>query len=380
MSGLEKRLRRWQSAGLISEDQILSISTFEKNRHAGRFGRGLTGSAIFAIILGALSLVAANWHAIPGDVKIGVHVCLNAAVGYMLWSKRGHDLWREGLTLAFFGLTLTLLALIGQVYQLGDGTYSGILGLWMIITLPFMADLAHKKMTVIPWMLAFLGTVWVVIGEHISILPAPWQSVFILGTVTMLPLALMADGTFRWVEKNRPVWSSVFKMTGAILLAVSASLGSLVWYGEITRAEMPILYILPLFILAVAGIATHAYLNGFYHARPEMKYGALFALLSVITLFIPCVFQGVPPSMGSAILFILYWLCVGWLAQQAGWMRGISLAVILITLRIFMIYIEVFGSLLMTGWGLIMAGIVMLGLLVVAKKMNQRLTQETAHG
>lgn len=380
MSGLEKRLRRWQSAELISEDQILSISTFEKNRHAGRFGRGLMGSAIFAIILGVLSLVAANWHAIPGEVKIGVHLCLNVAVAWMIWSKRDVDMWREGLTLAFFGLTLTLLALIGQVYQLGDGTYSGILGLWMIITLPVMAYLAHKKMTVIPWMLAFLGTVWVVIGEHISILPAPWQSVFILGTVTLLPLALMADGTFRWVEKNRPVWSSVFKMTGGILLAVSASLGSLIWYAEFNRADMPILYILPVLMVAVAAIAGHAYLNAFYRARPEWRYGAFFALLSVLTLFIPCVFQGVPPSMGSAILFILYWLCVGWLAQQAGWMRGVSLAVILITLRIFMIYIEVFGSLLMTGWGLIMAGIVMLGLLIAAKKMNRHLTQEQAHG
>ncbi|MBN8520368.1 MAG: DUF2157 domain-containing protein [Alphaproteobacteria bacterium] len=380
MSGLEKRLRRWQSAGLISEDQISSILIFEKNRQAGRFGRGLMGSAIFAIILGVLSLVAANWHAIPGDIKIGVHVCLNAAVGYMLWSKRGHDLWREGLTLAFFGLTLTLLALIGQVYQLGDGTYSGILGLWMIITLPFMAYLAHKKMTVIPWMIAFLGTVWVVVGEHIGVLSSGWRSVFILGTNALLPLALMADGTFRWVEKNRPVWSSVFKMTGGILLAVSASLGSLVWYGEIYRTEMPVLYILPILILAVVGITTHAYLNNFYRTRPEMKYGALFALLSVITWFIPCVFQGVSPAVGSAVLFILYWLGVGWLSQKAGWIRGVSLAVILITVRIFIIYIEVFGSLLMTGWGLIMAGIVMLGLLVVAKKMNQRLTQEKAHG
>jgi hypothetical protein len=63
-----------------------------------------------------------------------------------------------------------------------------------------------------------------------------------------------------------------------------------------------------------------------------------------------------------------------------GWPRLISLSITLIAIRIFAVYVEVFGTLFDTGVGLIIGGAVMLGLIALARKLNRRLTKGNAHG
>ncbi len=63
---------------------------------------------------------------------------------------------------------------------------------------------------------------------------------------------------------------------------------------------------------------------------------------------------------------------------MVGHMRVVSLAITVIAIRIYVVYVELFGSLMQTGVGLIIGGVVMLGMIYVARKLNERLTGKGA--
>lgn len=235
-----KKLKEWVSAGLITEPQSDAIHAYETAKKRGGFGRNLVALSLFAILIGVLSVIASNWNAIPGGVKIGAHVLLNLSIGLAALKAdlMNKDYWREGLAFAFFGLTLTLIVLIGQVFQL-EGSHAGALLLWMLITLPFMLVFSQTRMTAIPWIVAFLGTFYTNMAFYAENLPQEWQSVFYHGIAVLLPLAMMADGSSGLFRKFKPVWADIFVKTGCALLAISAMVATILWADVVAGRYNP---------------------------------------------------------------------------------------------------------------------------------------------
>ena len=378
-----KKLQEWVSAGLMSEDQSNAIHAYEENRKKGHFGRGIAGLSIFAILVGILSIIAANWHLIPGEIKIGTHILLNTLAAYVALyaDKNNKSLIRECASLAFFGLTMTLIILVGQVYQL-DGTAAGAFSLWLLITLSFMLLMARGYMTVIPWMIAFLTTVVLAMAEYLDRLPEDQRSLFILGIAAMLPLALMADGSLSLIKRHRPVLADVCVKTGLALSALATSLSLIAWH--ITDHLSPVIFLAPwipatVLGLSLAGLAAHAVVYKFYKNDFAMRQGAFFAFVGLCALIFPFFSHGYGGPVAGAVLFISYWIFTGWIAQSLGRMRIVSFAIAMIAIRIFVIYVEIFGSLMDTGIGLIGGGVTMLALIYCARKMNTRLTKDMFH-
>ena len=383
MFGFSNKLEKWQEAGLITSAQAADILTHEKNRKSGRFGRGLIGVAIFAIVIGVLSIVAANWHSISGEIKIAAHVLVNLALAAAVYLKR--DIWREAAVLLLFGLTLTLIALIGQVYQLG-GSWGGALTLWMVATLPLIGVYASGRITGWPWMLAFLATIIVVIGENIDRLPEFWGSYFVMVVGLFLPLALIADGSLTIFQKWKPAYAKILSQTGFFLAIVSASTISVLWYfGSRESLYLNVgqsigfssatvhFYFIGLFALAVLAQFIYAALYKFYQGDPNRKNLAILVFGATFSTALPYIIIGFGSNIVAALHLIIFWLFAGWIGQLLGWQRFVTLAIIIITLRIFAIYIELFGGLLSTGIGLISGGIILLTLIWGAKKLNTRL-------
>ncbi len=375
-----KKLKEWVAAGLMTDAQADIIHDYEENRRKGGFGRGLVGLSLFAIVIGVLSVIAANWYAIPGDTKIGAHVLLNAFVGWVAWraDKNGNNLWREGATFTFVGLTMTLILLIGQVYQL-DGKAVHAFSLWMVITFPFFMLLGRGYMTAIPWMIAFLSTLSLVVGEYFDLIPDKWEITAGLSLTAFLPLLLIGKGLIPWFQKFRPALADTCHKIGIVWLLVMASC-CLAFYhfmfempGEMYMQILP--HFMPVLGAGLAMIGVHAALHKFYKDDPAMKLGALFVLVSFVAQFLPLLLHGWGGILTSAILFLGYWIFIGWLGQMTGRMRIVSLAITVIAIRIFVVYIELFGTLFDTGIGLIVGGVVMLSLLYGARKMNTRLTK-----
>jgi uncharacterized membrane protein len=382
MRGKYKKLREWVAAGLLSEDQALSIQTYENAHKAGRFGRGLVGLSIFAILVGVLSIVASNWAEIPGGVKIGAHLLLNLLIGgaALYAARQNKDIWREGLTLAFFGLSLTLIALVGQVFQLNGETANALL-LWMGITLPFMLIFAASYLSVVPWMAAFLTTIFFALLHYGEGWQDYWQGVILTSMCILLPLFMMALGVMSAFKTWKPVWASVFLKTGLVLMAISATVSAIVLgfdrYDMVSsdmREEFYSILNTQRFVcvLGFVAIALHAYHHKFYIHDAHLKHGAIFAAVSLLVVSLPLAIVSFYNTIFSALAFILYWMFIGWTGQQLDQSRLISWAIILIAIRIFIVYLELFGSLMQTGFGLIIGGAVMLGLLWMARKMNKR--------
>ena len=87
MSG--RKLKAWEAAGLIDGDTAARIRVWEAE-HARPLGLwAVFGIAALAIGLGILSVVAANWDRIPGEVRLGLHFALMAAIAGYLWLKAG---------------------------------------------------------------------------------------------------------------------------------------------------------------------------------------------------------------------------------------------------------------------------------------------------
>jgi len=372
-----KKLKEWASAGLITAEQGDAIHAYEEQKRGGRFGRGMIGLALFSILMGVLSIIASNWHAIPGEVKICVHVLLNLGIGgFALWAdKQGKDIFREGAALVFMGLTFTLIVLIGQVYQL-DGSFADALIFWFIITLPFFILMGKTYMTTVPWVLAMLTTLFYVVFEKLEyFLSDVYQNFVGAALIVLLPLAFMAMGTNGWLIRVREALASVLLRSGFIFTALVSSVVLIAWqeYTDIREYEDVILsqvQVLIIMLMGFAGIAAHALYHRFYVSEPALKVGAIFAGVSLLCSTIPALIPTIGAALLSALLFIGYWMFVGWLAQMAGKMRIVSLAITLIAIRIFVAYIELFGSLMNTGIGMIVGGIVLLGLMYGARKLN----------
>lgn len=375
-----KKIREWTAHGLLTEAQAAAIHEYEQARKAGRFGRGLTGLGIFAILVGVLSIIASNWYAIPPLVKIGGHAAINIAVGAIAiraW-QTGKDTWREGAVLAFLGLTFTLIVLVGQVYQL-DGTLANALAFWLVITLPFFLLLGQSYMTAAPWMAAFVLTVYLFSGEHAKALPDDYQRSFMIGIGAFFPLALMADGMTGRFRALRLALCDCAVRAGAFLLLTSATFclafidAGWVGWRHYALADA---HAWTIFGAGAAAIAVHALVYKNYQGNDHMRYGAYFAFLSLAALMLP--FLGVLPRIEalSAIPFILYWVFIGWMAQTTGHMRLLSLSIVVIAIRIFVIYVELFGSLMDTGVGLICGGVVVLVLIAAARRLNSHLQKK----
>jgi uncharacterized membrane protein len=87
----------------------------------------------------------------------------------------------------------------------------------------------------------------------------------------------------------------------------------------------------------------------------------LIGLASVVTglgVLVP----HAPSAMLGALGFVIVWVLVAWCGYQARAMQIVNLATALIAVRVFVAYIEVFGSMLATGAGLIVSGVLLLAL------------------
>lgn len=387
MFGIHKKLRQWAAAGLVSAEQHAAIAAFEKSRQQGRFGRGVIGLALFAIVVGVLSLVAANWLSIPGAVKIIVHLAINIGLAGLVWraARHGQAMLREGALLVLGGLTLTLIALIGQVFQLG-GSYAGALVMWLLAMMPALLLYGQTRLSAVPGVLAVTFSLPVILIEILEKQPDFVAMVTSVAVLTLLPLAYIAAGSARCLQILRPVWCDAILRVGFVILVVAASLGSLLWYQDrmdnfhsmISRAGLtvgPAMWMVSMpTIAAVAALFGHWAQCRARAADPQFyarTWGIVLA--SIVMMGLPMLLPNTASDVVAMASFLLYWGVLGWYAHATGAMRLLSLSITVLAIRIWIIYLEAFGGLAMTGFGLIISGVVMLVMIYGARKLNKRL-------
>ena len=215
MGKLQKQLDRWQSNGLITEDQSEQIMAFE-----GRSGRktqwilyGFIILGVFVLGIGAISIIASNWDRIPGMAKLAVDflVLISLAGAILRYSKSANQIVFDGLAALFILLCLASIGLISQVYHTGGELYQALF-LWSLITLP-VTLLGNRGFLYYLWVAGFVTLLftWTLTPSSF------WYDHFQLGdednvisVFVLVPFALFA------VVQLCGLWSKLDKLNSAL--------------------------------------------------------------------------------------------------------------------------------------------------------------------
>lgn len=366
---LAQKLKIWEEQKLISGEQRENILRYEEKSAKPRFMSIMYALAVFCIGLGLIALIAANWQKIPAVVKLGTDFMLLALAAAGVYRSNNNSLRREGFILALALLVLGSIGLIGQIYQLQPEGMRAYL-LWGMLVLPL---LPFSNKTALP-------AVWLPVTATAAIdqlQRASWIKPLLeqidAGMYAGLPLYLLLVSAIVYSLVKQSKHAALIKAFGfwlgalIIISTVLLDLFSYDWYYRFlnTPASMPIsggvygFYILGLAVLAA--LQKH-FRQGFLLCGIMLIF-LIFSFGSV--LLIPNKIWGLALSLSILGLAIFY-------ARKNCDMRLLNVFSALAAIRIFIIYLQVFGSLLTTGSGLIISGIVLLIIIRLWQRLRPR--------
>lgn len=362
---LKNKFERWQDAGLVTAEQAGAILAFEKTRKSGKLVKDLTNVGILAIILGLASLVASNWNMIPDAAKLIGHFGICGALTALMLKIDGekHPVGKDACVLLLFGSFLTFIALIGQVFQL-HGDLHVTLAFWLALCTPFVWFYGRSYTVMVPWLLVLLATIYMNMLEYLD---GDHDMQIVIATVMTFylpPILILVSRSF-WLARYRPGFVQTFYRLGIILPAVLANLALLLFYENFAVSAH---YTLQMALMALGLFAI------FFIFRPGTRRDEsatdlwYYFLVSHIVMMLPFALPQLESGVLSAALFIAYWIFIAWLGARMHAGILTDWAIRLVVLRLFIVYLEVFGSILQTGIGLIVSGIL---LLVVLRYLNR---------
>lgn len=362
---LKSKFKRWQDAGLVTTEQAETILAFEKTRKSGKLVKDLTNVAILAIILGLASLVASNWNMIPDALKLVGHFGISGVIAALMLKIDGekHPVGKDACVLLLFGSFLTFIALIGQVFQL-HGDLHITLAFWLLICSPFVWFYGRSYMVMVPWLSVLLVTLYMNMMEYLDSTTAMQVIVATLMTFYLSPVLILVSRSF-WMARYRPGFVQTFSRLGLVLPAVFANLSLFLFYDHFAATPY---YTLQMVLMALGLLAI------FILFRPATRRDEsaadlwYYLLVSHIVMMLPFALPQLESGVLSAVLFIAYWIFIAWLGARMQSTALTDWAIRLVVLRLFIVYLEVFGSMLQTGVGLIISGIL---LLVVLRYLNR---------
>lgn len=373
--GLKRKLKKWEDAALLSNDQAEEILRHEKQGTGKTYFRGLVGLALLIIFGGAAMIIESNWAAIPGNIKIITHFAINAIVAYVMYTgQQTNHFWkREGAAFILAGLNVTLIALIGQVFQL-NGSVEGLLLLWLLITTPFIFIFGLSRMNAILWTLGFIITCALNLNDLIDKLDflndAEKLSLYTFLGVA-IPALLLIGGINQKLQIYRQEWQQSYLFSGAAIIIAIGLFTSLSWYDQRLLNEYDELKWFPAF----NAVFWSAFFFGVRQITESTYYKALLLMASLTMLFLLVVcIPGRPESdLMSTVHFVIYAGLIGYFAVPLALPALITVSILLITIRLFIFYLEVTNNMAQMGVGMLVSGIVLLIGLKLSLKINKTL-------
>ena len=363
--GLKGKFKRWQDAGLVTIEQAEAILAFEKTRKGGKLVKDLTNVAIFAIILGLASLVASNWAYLSDMTKLVGHFGICAAIATLMLKVDGekHPVGKDACVLLLFGSFLTFISLIGQVYEL-HGDLPRALALWLAICSPFVWFYGRTYTVIVPWLAVLLITIYLNMIEYLDGSTAMQIFVATVMTFYLSPILILVSRTF-WMARHRPGFVQAFYRLGTFLPALFATLGLCLFYGDFFHIPY---YTLQMVLMALGLLAILIIFRPTTRRDESANDLWYYLLVSHIVMMLPFALPQLESGVLAAVIFIAYWIFMAWLGARMHSTTLMDWAILLAILRLFIVYLEVFGSMALTGVGLIGSGIL---LLVILRYLNR---------
>lgn len=356
---LQQHLTEWQEQGLLSSEQTHKILDYEASKpKSSRLMLALTLLAVFAITLGLISLIAANWEEIPAWFKLTSYFIVMAVISWqaILWDERA-GIVREGFIFGFILLILAGIGLIAQVFHVPSDGWRG-LALWSALALlPVLR--ARSWHSALLWNGTFSAAwiAWFFSQQGNESLR------FEIIMLCFTGLAMLASwrGKLMMPSHLRPV--SLTLSLAFILLTSPWILAGILG----SRVPSSIAWELTAIILCLSIWISLLFLSRPAYNLSQLRLAIYVLLLCALRLTMSLslgrdTFVHIP-NFFETVLFSIQVTLMGVFALQLKLERLFDALTLIMAARIFALFLGLFGSLLMTGTGLILLGIAVLILL-----------------
>lgn len=377
----ERKIKTWQDAGLIDADIAERIRAWEVENKRPLGLWAIIGLGALTIGLGIVSVVAANWDAIPGELRLGIHFMLMTGCAAFLWlylptAARKNDYFNDGLLFVAAVLGLTFFGHIGQVYQTSSPLWQPLLA-WLVIFSPLLLLFGRGWPVAGLWLVGLLGTAWSHADEYGSLwlwgshASQPSYPKLYWGLIACPPMVVAAFAAVLRERSARPLfWRLLEQLAVATILA---GITVVIIVGGWESRSHGMLGSVAIQSLAVIGAATAIFV-----ARRTRSGQATAGILAVAALlhFAQALLVDLHGSIRgpwlSALFFLILWGAVAVGALFAGWRRMFQGAIALLALRIIILSFELNGDLLGSGLGLILSGAFAMFVALVTVKISRR--------
>lgn len=355
---LDRKLDEWVAAGLIDATAADRVRAHEAAGQKPTLMWAIIGLGLLALVLGVMLLISANWDHIPDWLKLAAHWLALAGVAAAVWRSRqqGKRWLAEALLCGFAGLVIAGIALQAQIFQLTGPGWQALL-LWLLLAGPALLLGGITRVS------AYGFAALMVAGPALMVIDTygqgGWWPLW-HGFAMATPMVLL--GLSQMVRLAPPAFRAGLREAGIVLVLAAASVAHFAWAETLSRADAlenmvrfgPVAVVTALTVLAArASRELPAALIG------PLTLGPLLAGLAALGVPHPDV---VGSRLVGLALFIAMWAWVAHGAALSGWSALFAVATAAIALRIFIIYLELFGTLAATGGGLITGGALLVAL------------------
>jgi Predicted membrane protein (DUF2157) len=365
----ERKLKSWVQAGLIDSAAAERIRVWEASHAKPLALWAIIGIAALAIGLGIISLIAANWDAIDGPIRLGIHFVI--MIGLAVWLtllEKTHDAFHEAGLFILGALGLAFFGHIGQVYQTSSPLWQP-LGMWLLLFSPLLLGFGRGWLSALAWFATLAATAISFVGETLDTAEA--VSPTLMGITIAAPILVVGLAAWMRNQTARPdFWlrlqqvSLVYAIIVASLsLISSADSQGLFWDTENGNGFGPAL------AESIIGIVAAALVLLFRKDTSGKAVAGLLIAAAALNLS-GWVFAG--NSMMAAILFIALWAAVASASLYAGWRHVFQASVAVIALRLIILSFELADDLLGSGVGLILTGVLTLGIAWIAFRISRK--------
>lgn len=392
---LAKKLDRWQQQGMIDSTTSTKIQDYERQQPKPIALWAFGGLGVLTILLGLISIVASNWVNTPIWAKLAVDLVLCLVIAAGLYrvivredSEHATKLWlRELLVIFYYGFILASMALIGQSYQLG-GSIATLLLVWTIITLPVVL-LGRGKFLAALWTIGMVATyilnievlfnylddlfkssAWFLSSPSYS-LYLSWLKATVVAVYALTPLFFISLSRVPWLTKQRAVMADALSTYSWLAIIIMGWFSQFLWYQRIHSSDYDEIKVF-LGICFFAFSIMVFFIPRLYPQRTaEIHLTMRIVLITIFILVATALWHTAPVNVIGALSNVLYMLVIAWAALKIQSIRLFNLMIALICLRLLAVYLEVFGSMLETGIGLVIGGILTLAIVWIwFKKAN----------
>ncbi len=319
MSRLQKKLSLWQEKSFISAEQKQQILDFEEANKKPALLIGLSLVGVFVILLGLISIIAANWEYIPASVKLISDFALFACIIFASYKayEKGKKKICEALLFAVFMMTGATIGLVAQVYQL-SGNFSAACLSWSVLTLPL------------------------ILLTKVRLLSFIWIPMFFLSAYDSLRfLQKIMDKIIDFIS-SICAWQAMLAALGIVFCSLFAAL--------------------------------FEYLNK-KCKKDIVLFGVLY-IYSVISMYI-CAFSGLTITFDSHLFSFIPALIINlgflgymtYISYVTGKNRRLNTNLIFIAVTFFIVYLRWADDLLSTGIGLVISGILIIGIVYLLHRI-----------